>query len=103
LLRDPLTFGHAVFDGVDPAVALPRIIVSRVDYDDARRHVFEQIGRQTGDIFFGDGHDYDVAGVCGLFHVDRFRTRFSSKFGEGLRASRIRYEDLMSRCGETTR
>ena len=68
----------------------------------SKRHVFEQIDRQTGDIFFGDAHDYDVAGVCGLFHVDRFRTRFSSKFGEGLRPSRIRYEDLMSRCGETT-
>jgi hypothetical protein len=32
LLRDPLTLPHAVFDGVDAAVALPRIIVSRVDY-----------------------------------------------------------------------
>jgi len=52
----------------------------------------EMYGKATG-----------VAGVCGLFHVDRFRTRFSSKFGEGLRPSRIRYEDLMSRCGETTR
>jgi hypothetical protein len=54
-------------------------------YDYARRHVFEQIGRQTGDIFFGDGHGNDVIGVCGLFHVDRFRTRFSAKFSEGLR------------------
>jgi hypothetical protein len=102
LLRDPVTFRHAAFDGVDAAVAL-WIVVSRVDYHDARGYVFEQISRQTGDIFFGDGHDYDVAGVCRLFHVDWCRTRFSSEFREGLRPPRIRYEDLMSRYCETTR
>jgi hypothetical protein len=59
----PATFGEALLDRVDTAIALLRVVIAGVHDDDLAR-VGEQTTRQVGHVLFRDRHDDEVLVAC---------------------------------------
>ena len=64
LAFDPSALRAAIFDARDEAVAMPRVVIVRVDDDEIARCIRKEIAWEFFDVLHGDRDDDEVATMC---------------------------------------
>ena len=92
----PSTLRHSRFDIVNAAIALPRVVIARVDDDYIIGHASEQVSGQVSNLRFRDRHHNHLTRPCRLSDRDGLGSGFPGEICERCRSSRVGNKHLMS-------